>query len=70
MDETAGRASRGEGLENSCSGNGWVEALDFSPALAREDVQWLIEEIYAQKSQGAHHIRRSVVSPARTDHGR
>ena len=40
-------------LENSCSGGGWREVPDLTPASSREDVQRIVDEAYPQDSTGA-----------------
>lgn len=40
-------------LENSCSGGGWREVPDLSPASSREDVQRIVDDVYSQESAGA-----------------
>lgn len=40
-------------LENSCSGGGWREVPDLTPASSREDVQSIIDDVYGQDSAGA-----------------
>ncbi|MGN7211894.1 restriction endonuclease [Brachybacterium paraconglomeratum] len=40
-------------LENSCSGGGWREVPDLTPASSREDIQRIVDATYAQESQGA-----------------
>ena len=40
-------------LENSCSGGGWREVPDLTPARSREDIQRIVDATYGQESQGA-----------------
>lgn len=40
-------------LENGCSGGGWREVPDLTPASSREDVQRIIDDVYGQESAGA-----------------
>lgn len=45
--------------ENSCSGGGWREVPDLTPASSREDVQRIVDEAYPQDPTGA---RTNVVA--------
>ena len=40
-------------LENSCSGGGWREVPDLTSAGSREEIQRIVDEVYAQESDGA-----------------
>ena len=40
-------------LENSCSGGGWREVPDLTAASSREEIQRVVDEVYAQESDGA-----------------
>lgn len=40
-------------LENSCSGGGWREVPDLTSTGSREDIQRIVDEVYAQESGGA-----------------
>lgn len=40
-------------LENSCSGGGWREVPDLTSADSREEIQRIVDEVYAQESDGA-----------------
>ena len=40
-------------LENSCSGGGWREVPDLTSAGSREEIQRVVDEVYAQESDGA-----------------
>lgn len=40
-------------LENGCSGGGWREVPDLTAAKSREAIQVIVEEVYAQESEGA-----------------
>lgn len=39
-------------LENSCSGGGWQEVPDLTPVRSREDLQSIVDDVYAQESAG------------------
>lgn len=40
-------------LENSCSGGGWREVPDLTSTGSREEIQRIVDEVYAQESDGA-----------------
>ena len=40
-------------LENSCSGGGWREVPDLTSTGSREEIQRVVDEVYAQESDGA-----------------
>lgn len=40
-------------LENSCSGGGWREVPDLSGASSRDDIERIVDDVYAQDSAGA-----------------
>src|SRR5699024_12301512 len=38
-------------LENSCSGGGWREVPDLTSTGSREEIQRIVDEVYAQESE-------------------